>query len=222
MPLDPLQERIARTALGLPVARTLALAGGGAMIVHGFVDRETRDIDLFTEVDDREAVNVAAALRSALEEQGLTIRDALRPPRDHRFVVADPAEGRECSVEVFADGGRLHARVFLGVGPVLHPEDLAADKVLALWGRARPRDFLDVAALLGHYPAERLLELARAKDSGFGAVTFLDALRSIARLGPDDWAEDGISAETATRLRSVFDQWRDTLKELDQEDGRST
>jgi hypothetical protein len=63
MPLDPLQERIARTALALPEANTLALAGGGAMIAHGFVTRTTKDIDLFTEIDDDEAVRVATALR---------------------------------------------------------------------------------------------------------------------------------------------------------------
>lgn len=67
MPLDPLQDLIARTALNLPEARTLALAGGGAMIAHGFVTRATHDIDLFTEVDNDEAIRVAAALRAALE-----------------------------------------------------------------------------------------------------------------------------------------------------------
>jgi len=36
-------------------------------------------------------------------------------------------------VEVFADGGRLHDLVHLDIGAVLHPEDLAADKVLAFW-----------------------------------------------------------------------------------------
>jgi hypothetical protein len=55
MPLDPLQERIARTALSLPEAHTLALVGCAAMIAHGFVTRVTKDIDLFTEVDDAEA-----------------------------------------------------------------------------------------------------------------------------------------------------------------------
>jgi hypothetical protein len=79
MPLDSLQERIARTALALPQARTLALAGGGAMIVHGFVSRTTKDIDLFTEIDDIEAVHVATALREALRQQGLVTRDADRP-----------------------------------------------------------------------------------------------------------------------------------------------
>ena len=39
--------------------------------------------------------------------------------------------------------------------------------MLALWGRARPRDFFDVAALIERYGCERLIELAEAKDSGF-------------------------------------------------------
>lgn len=104
MPLDPLQDRIARTALALPQARTLALAGGGAMIAHGFVTRATKDIDLFTEIDDGEAIQVAAALREELHQQGLTTRDAQRPPADHRFVTLDPTSGAECTVEVFPDG----------------------------------------------------------------------------------------------------------------------
>jgi hypothetical protein len=79
MPLDPLQDRIARIALALPQARTLALAGGGAMIAHGFVNRATKDIDLFTEVDDQEAIGVVTALRQALEHEGLVTRDAERP-----------------------------------------------------------------------------------------------------------------------------------------------
>src|SRR5882757_8330291 len=85
MPLDPLQDRIARTALALPEASTLALAGGGAMIAHGFVNRVTKDIDLFTEIDDQEALQVTAALRDVLQQQGLVIRDAERQPTDHRF-----------------------------------------------------------------------------------------------------------------------------------------
>jgi hypothetical protein len=139
MPLDPLQERIARTALALPQARTLALAGDGAMIAYGFITRPTRDVDLFTEVDERKARQVVAALRQALEEQGLLTHYTERPPLDHRFITVDPTTGAECAVEVFADGSRLHDRVTLDLGPVLHPDDRAADKVLALWGRARPR-----------------------------------------------------------------------------------
>lgn len=211
MPLDPLQDLITRTALRLPEAHTLALAGGAAMIAHGFVSRLTHDVDLFTEVDDREAVLVAAALRTALEHLGLTTTDAERPPLDHRFVAVDPASGQECLVEVFADGGRLRRRVTLDIGSVLHPDDLAADKVLALWGRARPRDFFDVHALLQIYGASRLLELAAEKDAGFTTDTFLDALNAIKRLTPQDWSEDGIDADVIDDLRSTFAGWHGTL-----------
>ncbi|MGH3437319.1 MAG: nucleotidyl transferase AbiEii/AbiGii toxin family protein [Pseudonocardiaceae bacterium] len=211
MPLDPLQEKITRTALALPEARTLALAGGGAMITHGFVDRATKDVDLFTEIDDQEAVQVVVALRKALKDQELITRDSERPPLDHRFVVVDPDTGAECTVEIFADGGRLRGLVALDVGPVLHPDDLAADKVLALWDRARPRDYFDVDALLERYGPNRLLELAAAKDAGFTPATFVDALRAIARLGPADWAEDGVPANDVERLRSRFDAWREQL-----------
>ena len=211
MPLDPLQERIARTALNLPEAQTLALAGGGAMIAHGFVGRSTKDIDLFTEIDDDEAVRVVTALRRALGDQNLDIREAERPPLDHRFVVVDSKTGHECLVEVFPDGGRLRDRVLLALGAVLHPDDLAADKVLALWNRARPRDFFDVAALLDRYGSDRLLELAVAKDTGFTVETFLDALRAMGRLRPAEWQEDGISTQDAERLTALFTEWRGQL-----------
>jgi hypothetical protein len=56
-----------------------------------------------------------------------------------------------------------------------------------------------------------LLELAAIKDRGFTRATFLDALRAIARLGTEDWAEDGVSAETAVHLRSLFGNWQDEL-----------
>ena len=61
----------------LPEAHTLALAGGAAMVAYRFVPRLTHDVDLFTEVDDREAVLVTAALRTALEQRSAA--GSLRP-----------------------------------------------------------------------------------------------------------------------------------------------
>ncbi len=123
-----LQDLIVRTASTLPEAHTVALAGGGAMIARGFVDRATQDVDLFTEIDDAEARQVCAALRAALRDRGLDSRDADRPPPPTTASsLSILLDGSECIVEVVADGGRLQSRVMLDVGPVLHPDDLAAD-----------------------------------------------------------------------------------------------
>jgi hypothetical protein len=45
--LTPFQERIAAIISGLVEAEGFALAGGGALIVRGDVDRGTRDLDFF-------------------------------------------------------------------------------------------------------------------------------------------------------------------------------
>jgi hypothetical protein len=41
------------------------------VIVQGLVDRTTRDVDLFTERDAGEALELCAALRAVLAEDGL-------------------------------------------------------------------------------------------------------------------------------------------------------
>lgn len=210
MGLDPLQEQILRVAQALPESQSLALAGGGAMLAHGFVNRLTKDIDLFTDRNVSEALAVARALRSALAERGLEVREGLEPV-EHRMVVRDPVTDRVCAVDVFADGGRLQPVVLLDVGPVLHPDDLAADKVLALWSRALPRDFVDVAALTRQYDPRRLLELAAAKDSGFRLESWVDALSAIRRLNPGDWARDGVEPPLAAQCQDLFTRWRVAL-----------
>lgn len=53
------------------------------------------------------------------------------------------------------------------LGPVLSIEELAANKLLALFSRAEARDFVDVAALEPVFGLGRLYELAREKDAGF-------------------------------------------------------
>lgn len=212
MSLNPLQEQIIRTALVLPQARTLALAGGCAVIVHGLVDRTTRDVDLFTEGDADEARELCAALRAVLASNGLRIKPAARPPHENRFIAVEPETGAEMAVEVFPDGGRLRPPTLLALGPVLHPEDLAADKTLALWGRAEPRDFLDVITLRDHFGGTRLLELAAEKDRGFTLPTFLEALNSIKRISPQRWAAAGISENHAGVIHAAVEEWRIELE----------
>jgi len=207
MSLDPLQERIARIALALPQACTLALAGGGAMIVHGLVDRATRDIDLFTELDADEALAVADALRNALLAVGYEIRQAAKPPHENRFVVFEPASSGSVEVEIFSDGGRLRPRVTLDIGPVLHRDDVAADKTLALWARAEPRDFVDVMALRDRYGGRQLLDLAAAKDRGFTEATFVDALRSVRRISAKRWEAAGVPETRVAEIRHAVEEW---------------
>jgi hypothetical protein len=72
--LTPLQVRLAGIVTALPKADGFALAGAGGLLVHGLIDRTTRDLDYFVEPGEEAAV---ADLRDAqLVEVGA--RSALR------------------------------------------------------------------------------------------------------------------------------------------------
>jgi predicted nucleotidyltransferase component of viral defense system len=99
----------------------------------------------------------------------------------------------------------MAAPVTTEVGRVLSIDELAADKLLALFGRAELRDFLDVADLLGRFPKERLIELAVAKDAGFTLDRFAESLAALHRFSDADWQAHDAERERFTRM---FDEWR--------------
>ena len=64
-------------------------------------------------------------------------------------------------------------------------EDLYIDKLLAFYGRAEPRDAVDLYFILQQEPLEELLERAAQKDSGFDLYWFAVALNRSAGF-PDE------------------------------------
>jgi hypothetical protein len=98
--------------------------------------------------------------------------------------------------------------VQLSFGRVLHPEEVAADKTLALFGRASARDLVDVAE---RYTLQQLCELAAEKDAGFDRRVLAAALAAAAAHSDAAFAELGLEPETAAALRAGAARWRAQL-----------
>ena len=120
------------------------------------------------------------------------------------------ADGRSVVVEIAHDA-RVRESVQLSFGRVLHPDEVAADKTLALFGRAAARDLVDVAALLGRYTLEQLCELAAEKDACFDRRVFADALAAAAAHSHGAFAELGLGPATVAALRASTAGWRAQL-----------
>lgn len=208
MSLDPLHERVATLALSLPEVRQIALAGGGALLAHGLISRPTQDIDLFTP-DEAELAQVTDALTGVLHEHGYTVDIARRVPTFAHLDLA-ASDGRTMAVELAVDA-RIRDTVRLAFGPVLHPEEVAADKTLALFGRAAARDLVDVDALAVRYGHDRLLELASEKDLGFDRHVFADALNAAAAQPDVMFHRLGLDPTQLTAVRQRAARWRDHL-----------
>jgi hypothetical protein len=92
---------------------------------------------------------------------------------------------------------------------LLSLEELAADKVLALFGRAAARDYQDVAALRRPFSWMVLLQLASEKDAGFSVERFLDAIAAFDRLDADDF---DLSRAGYERLQLEVTAWPQQIR----------
>lgn len=211
--MEPRHERIAKIALAAGARYGLALAGGYAVSAHGMGSRPSGDVDLFTSWQHGdEFPELTSAIISALEAAGYKASVVMSAETFARLTVTDPADGGEEKVELSADW-RAHDPVQLDIGPVLHADDAVANKVCALFGRALPRDFLDVHAAItsGRYTREQLLELAAEADHGFDPMIFADALGALTQITDAAFAEYEIDPSAISDMRHRFAQWRQQL-----------
>ncbi len=202
--LDNPQRRVAEVFLALPEAQGFALAGGAALILREVVQRETNDLDFFTP-DPAVISAAAAALEQAAAKSGWDVDRIRSHPTFARLVVSTP-DG-EVVVEMAHDF-RLQPTSDLDIGPVLSVEELGADKLLALFGRAEPRDFVDVYFLAQQLGVSRMLELAASKDTGFDHYHLAIAIASLRRRSRGEFAVDD---DTWADLVTFFDDLRRDL-----------
>jgi hypothetical protein len=199
--LTPLQRRIATIIGGLPEAEQFALAGGGALIARGDVERQTRDLDFFgpgpNDVD-----RLIPAVERALQDAGMEVRRIREAPGFFRLEVREHDEVTE--VDLGADARLLPAeRGELGL--ILAGEELAVDKILAVFGRAEARDFVDLSAVAGRYGLEYLCGRALDKDPGFEPQVFREMLDRFDRLPRDEFELPDRGYE---RLAETIERWR--------------
>ena len=153
-----------------------------------------------------------AAVISALETSGYKATTVMSAETFARLTVTDLSDGAEEKVELSVDW-RAHDPVQLDIGPVLHADDAVANKMCALFGRALPRDFLDVDAALttGRYTRQQLLQLAANADHGFDRLLFADALGALTQITDAAFAEYRAEPSMIADMRHRFAQWRQEL-----------
>jgi hypothetical protein len=181
------------------------LARGAAILIEPNTTRFSNDLDYFHDSEQRVA-EAFSADRELLESNGYSLRVDLSQPGYMRAVVSS---GRQSTKVEWAHDSSWrflptvrHERF----GFVLHPIDLAVNKVLALAGRDEPRDLLDI--LYQHREVLALGALCWAacgKDPGFTPLSLLELLRRRGRVREEDLARLALVAPVD--LHALKGEW---------------
>ncbi len=163
------------------------LAGGAALHFGPSSARYSDDLDFFHDSEARVA-SAFARDRETLDREHYAVDVELSQPGFIRALVTR-GDG-----ETRVDWAHDSAWRFMPLvkdslgGWLLHPIDLALNKVLALAGRDEPRDFVDV--LYAHreiLPLGGLVWAAVGKDPGFTPRSLLELLKRHGRYRPEDF-----------------------------------
>jgi predicted nucleotidyltransferase component of viral defense system len=136
------------------------------------------------------------------------VRRVQESPGFARLVVESDEEQTELDLGTDA---RLFPAEPYEPAPVLSGEELAVDKVLAVFGRAEARDFMDLMAIEPRYGLDRLCQLAAEKDRGFLLGVFADMLSRFSRLRREEFELDDASYD---QLCCAIKRWRRQVIEL--------
>lgn len=211
--LTPLQEQIAQIIGVALEGSDFALAGGAAIISRGIVDRQTRDLDFFGSSSPVLTERLQSIIDSLVREGFQVEIDQ----QNERFVRLDVRGlGEETEVDFGVDF-RLFPPDQGAHSLVLSSRELAVDKVLAIFGRAEPRDFVDLAALTQFFNIEELFADAVRKDRGFNLAVFAEMTSRIGHLPRREFA---LSDAAFDELKVTTASWRDIAHRLVREQDR--
>lgn len=211
MALTPIQRDVCRL---LARVRTEGgeryLAGGAALGEAAGGTRVSRDLDLFHDTETAVAAS-ADADRTLLTEHGFDVRTIRERPGYVEALVT------RAGSTVRVDWARDSAYRFFPLvehaelGLVLHPMDLATNKVLALVGRVEVRDWWDTMLCADRIqPLGYLAWAASGKDPGFSPAAILEHAARTARYSAAEVAEldfDGERPDASVLAR----EWRSHL-----------
>ena len=216
MPLTPFQAGVAR-ALSRGRSEDSFLAGGAAIHLEPNSLRFSNDLDYFNDSAERVALAFEAD-ELFLKQVGYEVSVMIERPGFVRAIVST-TKGKtkeSTKVEWVHDSAWrfFPAVVDDRVGYLLHPIDLAINKLLALVGRDEPRDLLDTL-----FVQERTLCLgamvwaATGKDPGFTPATILSMLRRRGRIHPEDL--ERLVLTEVPDLTTIKQSWLDALQQAE-------
>lgn len=212
--MDGLQERVATVALRDLAPYGFVLAGGQSLQVHGFIQRPSTDLDLFTDqMDSQGFASALAEVVAGLSNAGYVVEVVRSAQTFARLDVSDPGPNLQTTVDMAVDA-REFPPAMLSVGPVLDVRDAVANKVVTVFGRGYARDYLDLAAIIrsAAYSREELLRMAAIVDPGFDRTMFREALEAVDRFDDDEFLVYDLDVAEVADVRSAMHDWAAELR----------
>jgi len=212
MPLNPFQSQLVKLLIQNRSEGSY-LAGGAALNFEPQSIRFSNDLDYFHDSEELVASSFNAD-QALLLKNNYQIKVEMHQPGYIRALVS--FKNQNTKIEWAQDSAWrfMPAQFKEDRGFVLHPADLATNKLLALAGRDEARDYLDIHDVhLRILPLGALVWAACGKDPGFNPNSLLELLRRRGKYQAQDFQR--LLLNTKIDLPALKQSWLQMLDEAE-------
>ena len=210
--LTPVQISFMALFSEMPDQGQFYLTGGTALAEYYIGHRLSYDLDFFTGVDEL-VLPMSYQIEKFGREHNLDITVVRRFASYVELLVKSQDE--QLKIDLALDSPfRFEPPVISTEGVYVNDyKDLQVDKLLAYFGRAEPRDAVDLFYILKNETIENLIALAAQKDPGFDVYWFTIALNKSAKFPDqlDRWPVKVLLPFNPVELKEKFQSLIDRL-----------
>lgn len=202
--LTSLQEEILKIFAETQEADLFYLTGGTALAAFYLQHRLSKDLDLFT-IEEEVIGYMGDRLKSNLEAREIQV-ETIRRLKSFYEILASK-EGISAPIHLAMDSPfrfEEPKKILLGVR-VDTLIDIATSKLLTVYGRGEPRDFVDLFFLIKEkFSMDELIEKSKLKDPGLDEYYLAIAFHRAKEL-PDDISKFPVSMIKRLDIRKMKD-----------------
>jgi len=206
----------------IPDQKNFYLTGGTALAEFYLGHRLSYDLDLFTGKPD-----IVLPFSRDLERRCRDSKFSLKPiRRTNTFVAFDlEKDNKELKVELAYDSPFRFNEPVETVYKinVNNYKDLIVDKLLAFFGRAEPRDAVDLFFILKKESLDKIVKLAKRKDPGFDPYWLAVAFEKTSDF-PNDinrWPAEMLLDVNAEEIKALFNNFAlNIMEQIKEKKGR--
>lgn len=160
------------------------LTGGTALAQYYLKHRLSEDLDLFTIDQDVDFAVVSVQMNRIIKELHYKIERHVSAPAFLQFILKDKS-GYTLKIDIVKDVP-VHFGEIRKVGDIYIDslENIAVGKLLAIFGRTVPKDFIDFYFLLKEkrIAFKRIYELSKKKDTGLNNFYLAEMFYQVTKL----------------------------------------
>lgn len=182
--LLPHQQKILKLFFATPFGKPFFLTGGTALSAFYFAHRLSKDFDFFS-LEAFDPSRLTSTINDIAKHMQASVSVKVGSPTYQEIYLENKRDNWMQRIDIVHEQPRHFGKLLTVEGIVVDSlENIATNKILTLFGRLEPKDYIDFYVIMKHsnYTFEKLFELAKKKDLGLFEFYFANSIANVSSI----------------------------------------